>query len=84
MGLGAPHNFFGYTVTGDTIVSVTHNLQGSFEGIDNFRFGVAGSLEVVPEPSTLLMAFSACRPARLRPASNASRVVKPTGGRQCQ
>ena len=55
MGLGAPHNFFGYIVSGDTIVSVTHNLQGSFEGIDDFTFGVASADNVVPAPPAVVL-----------------------------
>lgn len=50
MGAGSPSNFFGWTVSGDTIVSVTHDLQGGFLGLDDFVYGNATA---VPEPSSL-------------------------------
>lgn len=50
MGAGIASNFFGWTVTGDTIRTLTHNLNGSFEGIDDFRYG--GTSEV-PVPAAI-------------------------------
>jgi hypothetical protein len=58
MGLGAPPTFFGWTVIGESIVSVTYSLQDGhphYEGIDDFVFGTA-----VPEPTSgLLVALGA-------------------------
>lgn len=57
MGASGTANFYGWTVTGDTIVSVTHDVQGSsnFEGIDDFVYGIAGSSTPIPEPSSLVL-----------------------------
>ena len=48
MGLGTTSNFFGWTVSGDTILTLTHDLAGSYEGIDDFRYGT-----VVPVPAAM-------------------------------
>lgn len=48
MGFGLTHNFFGWTVSGDTILSLTHDLDGNYEGIDDFRYGT-----VVPVPAAV-------------------------------
>lgn len=57
MGLGAPETFFGWTVTGDTIVSVIYSLEDGhphYEGMDDFTFGQA-----VPAPGGVwLMALA--------------------------
>ena len=43
---GKPKTFFGYTVTGDTIVSFSEDVSTSAAAFDNFTYG-----SVVPEPS---------------------------------
>ncbi len=62
MGLGSAETFYGWTVTGDSIVSVIHSA-GSFAGIDDFAYSDnlnrGGSLASdtlraqIPEPGTL-------------------------------
>jgi hypothetical protein len=52
MGLGMPATFFGWTVHGDSIQSVTYSLQNghpNYDAMDDFVFGFA----TVPEPSAL-------------------------------
>ena len=41
MGAGTSSNFFGWTVFGDTILSLSHGFGGGWEGIDDFRYGTA-------------------------------------------
>ena len=48
MGAGTPSNFFGWTVSGDTIVDLNYDLHQKWEGIDDFVFGSA-----VPELTTI-------------------------------
>ena len=42
-----PSNFFGWIVEGDEIVSLSYELYGNYEGIDDFVYGVA----TVPIPA---------------------------------
>lgn len=51
MGEDMPSSFFGWTVHGDTIVSVVHEFSGSWEGIDDFSYGYS----VIPESSPSLL-----------------------------
>ncbi len=53
MGFGNPIGFYGWTITGDTILSVKHDLTNSFEALDDFRFGTFDSLGPVPLPGTI-------------------------------
>ena len=57
MGEGTDSNFFGWIVSGDSIISITHDLEGGsadFTGVDDFIFGIANThAPVVPEPSTI-------------------------------
>lgn len=58
MGQGQPGTFFGWTVQGDTVVSVTYslpNLHPHYEGMDNFVYGFAAQRAVVPEPSAIAL-----------------------------
>lgn len=52
MGLGNTETFYGWTVQGDEILSVFHNLPNStgIEALDDFTYGYA-----VPEPATLTL-----------------------------
>jgi hypothetical protein len=54
MGLGSPEAFFGWTVSGDTLVAVVFDCNFQFEGIDNFTYGVA-SVNEVPAPASLIL-----------------------------
>lgn len=55
MGLGMPSNFFGWTVQGDTIVSIKHDLAAQFgAGLDDFVYGKVEA-PPVPEPTTMLL-----------------------------
>jgi hypothetical protein len=49
---GRPKTFFGYTVSGDTIVSIDFRTSTNGAVIDNFTFGVA----IVPEPRSAIPA----------------------------
>jgi hypothetical protein len=49
-GQGVPKTFYGYTVTGDTISSLTAVLWTDGPAFDNFTYGT-----LVPEPSTLVL-----------------------------
>ena len=53
LGVAGPLLFFGYVVTGDTIVSITSSQTDLFAGLDNFRYGFGGA--AVPEPSSLVL-----------------------------
>jgi len=59
MGQGLTETFYGWIVRGKdmSIGSVTHDLDGSFEGIDNFVFG-DGNPAAVPEPSSVVALLS--------------------------
>ena len=49
MGAGNPVGFFGWTVTGDSIVSIKHDLDGTRrEGIDDFRYGTLNIAAPIP------------------------------------
>ena len=48
-----PDTFFGWTVTGDTIVSVKYDMVGNYEGRDDFQLGTVGA--AVPGPATLAL-----------------------------
>ena len=50
LGAGNPETFYGWTVQGDEIVSVAHDLAGEWDALDNFTYGYA-----VPEPATLIL-----------------------------
>jgi hypothetical protein len=41
MKADTPSNFFGWIVAGDEITSMRYDLEGNYEGIDDFVFGVA-------------------------------------------
>jgi len=53
MGQGLPHTFFGWVIAGDEITRIEFDMVGTFEALDDFRFGQA-----VPEPSTMLLLLS--------------------------
>lgn len=60
MGLGSPGTFFGWTVQGDSIVSVTYsmpNLHPHYEALDNFVYGFAAPTAAVPAPASFLLAM---------------------------
>ena len=54
-----PSNFFGWIVEGEEIVSIRYSLNGNYEGIDDFVFGVAVAVAVVPVPATVWLFSSA-------------------------
>jgi hypothetical protein len=58
LGAGGPLDFFGWTVSGDTVVSVTSSQPNPFAGLDNFTYGFA--MNAVPEPSSIVSAGIAC------------------------
>lgn len=47
MGAGSPRKFSGWVVIGDTIESVTHNIAGNYEGLDDFQYGSVNNVTVV-------------------------------------
>ena len=68
MGVGEASNFFGWTVTGDTILSVTHSLvpvqtqfgfviESEWAGLDDLRYGQMETTPppVVPEPASCIV-----------------------------
>ena len=54
LGVSGPLDFFGWTVSGDTIVSVTSSQTTPWAGLDNFTYGYA--MNAVPEPSSIISA----------------------------
>lgn len=54
MGAGLPHTFFGWTTDGgDVITRIVYDMDGTFEVIDDLRYGTAGSVVAVSEPGVL-------------------------------
>jgi hypothetical protein len=52
LGVSGPLLFFGWTVSGDTVVNVTSSQVDPWPGLDNFQYGFAGT--AVPEPSSIV------------------------------
>ena len=51
MGKDTASNFFGWTIAGDTIVSITHGFRDEYAGIDDFQYGHVHA----PEPASCIV-----------------------------
>ena len=54
MGLGHTLNFYGWIVDSGDVTSITQNLDGNWEGIDDLVYG-NGNTNSVPEPAGLAL-----------------------------
>lgn len=54
MGAGEPRTFFGWTTDGgDVVTRIEYNMDGTFEAVDDIRFGTAGAVVAVSETGTM-------------------------------
>jgi len=54
LGVGGTETFFGWTVSGDSVLGIVYDLPGfGIEGVDDVRFGVLN--REVPEPALLVL-----------------------------